>query len=197
MNLYLYIPLTSAHPAKILHSLIYGRLCAYKLQNSNTKDFVSMAVLLAKRLCLCGYSLCTMIPIFQAATNHLMERATHSLPSTEANQTQQPRTKYVNCANPMIFYLKYHPHGITRQNVHKVYTRKPWDHISPIRTSALQYPTPKTLVTTSVALGYPTFQVTILQTTLLAETTKLPRKFCFGTEHGRYSGLPLSALAKI
>jgi hypothetical protein len=87
MNLYLYIPLTSAHPAKILHSLIYGRLCAYKLQNSNTKDFVSMAVLLAKRLCLCGYSLCTMIPIFQAATNHLMERATHSLPSTEANQT--------------------------------------------------------------------------------------------------------------
>jgi hypothetical protein len=129
MNLYLYIPLTSAHPAKILHSLIYGRLCAYKLQNSNTKDFVSMAVLLAKRLCLCGYSLCTMIPIFQAATNHLMERATHSLPSTEANQTQQPRTKYVNCANPMIFYLKYHPHGITRQNVHKVYKETLGPHI--------------------------------------------------------------------
>jgi hypothetical protein len=117
MNLYLYIPLTSAHPAKMLHSLIYGRLRAYKLQNTETKDFISMAVLLAKRLCLRGYSLQKMLPIFQAATKHLMDSkhgTTASLPSTAARQTHQPRKKTVN---PMIFHLKYHPRGNTRQNV--------------------------------------------------------------------------------
>ena len=105
----------------MLHSLIYGRLRAYKLQNTDTKDFISMAVLLAKRLSLRGYSLQTMLPIFQAATNRLMDSKkghTASLPSTATRQTRQPRTKTVN---PMIFHLRYHPRGITRQNVRQVY----------------------------------------------------------------------------
>jgi hypothetical protein len=57
MNLYLYIPPTSAHPAKMLHSLIYGCLRAFRLQNTDIRNFVNMATLLAKCL----------LPIFQMA----------------------------------------------------------------------------------------------------------------------------------
>jgi hypothetical protein len=121
MNLYLYIPPTSAHPSKMLHSLIFGRLRAYKLQNTATTDFVAMATLLAKRLCSRGYSLKTLLPIFQTATNRLVNvprRPLRSPPMTEARRTLQQCSKTIN---PMIFHLKYHPRGITRQNVRKIY----------------------------------------------------------------------------
>jgi hypothetical protein len=50
MNLYLYIPPTSAHSPNMIKGLIYGRLQSYKHTNSDVKDYVHFATLLAKRL---------------------------------------------------------------------------------------------------------------------------------------------------
>jgi hypothetical protein len=46
-NLYLYIPPTSAHPKNMQFGLVYGRLRAYGLQNTDTADFLKISILLA------------------------------------------------------------------------------------------------------------------------------------------------------
>ena len=50
MNLYLYIPPHSAHPASCLKGLIYGVLLRYWEQNTDHEDFVKLAGLLFRRL---------------------------------------------------------------------------------------------------------------------------------------------------
>jgi hypothetical protein len=56
MNLYLYIPPGSAHPGKMLRSLIFGLLYDFWLQNTHLGDFYAMAIILARRLMSHGYS---------------------------------------------------------------------------------------------------------------------------------------------
>jgi hypothetical protein len=41
----------------MLYSLIFGWLRAYRIQNTNTADYIHMAILLAQHLCAQGYSL--------------------------------------------------------------------------------------------------------------------------------------------
>jgi hypothetical protein len=67
MNLYLYIPPNSAHPDKILRSIVFGRLRAYRLQNSTTTNFIKMSLLLARRLRDRGFSPQTLTPLFREA----------------------------------------------------------------------------------------------------------------------------------
>ena len=63
-NIYLYIPPASAHPKNMLFGLVYGRLRAYRLQNTKTEDYMKMVLLLARRLRARGYSLKTLLPAF-------------------------------------------------------------------------------------------------------------------------------------
>jgi hypothetical protein len=67
MNLYLYIPPNLAHPDKILQSIVFGRLRAYRLQNSTTTNFIKMSLLLARRLRDRGFSPQTLAPHFREA----------------------------------------------------------------------------------------------------------------------------------
>ena len=55
MNLYLYVPLHSAHPPGLLHSLVFGTLRRYWLQNSLLKSFQKVATLFFDRLLARGY----------------------------------------------------------------------------------------------------------------------------------------------
>jgi hypothetical protein len=119
MNLYLYIPPGSAHPSNMLYGLVYGRLRAYRLQNTDTKDFIRMSVLLARRLCSRGYSLSTLLPTFQKATDRILasnpRRVLHRV------MTNEPPADNTTSTNPLIFHLLYHPRGITRQQIRQVY----------------------------------------------------------------------------
>jgi hypothetical protein len=66
MKLYLNILPGSAHPEKRLHSLTFGHLRAYWLQNTYLSDFYTMAVLLTPRLMACAYSI--QKPLFKGAS---------------------------------------------------------------------------------------------------------------------------------
>jgi hypothetical protein len=117
MNLYLYIPPGSAHPEKMLRSLIFGRLRAYWLQNTYLSDFYAIAVLLNRRLMARGYSFPTLKPLFEEASIRLQTqlsqgRAIHCQP-TGANE---------KAIKPIIFHLEYHPGGIQRSQVRQVYS---------------------------------------------------------------------------
>jgi hypothetical protein len=124
-NLYLYIPPGSAHPKNVLFGLVYGRLQAYRLQNTADANFTKMAILLARRLCARGYSMKTLLPVFQKAGHQLLSSDPHqpALPRPETGATGATPVE-----NPLIFHLKHHPHGITRQQVRTAYS----EFIAPI-----------------------------------------------------------------
>jgi hypothetical protein len=115
-NLYLYIPPTSAHPKNMLFGLVYGRLRAYQLQNTKTTDFTKMAVLLAQRLCARGYSLKMLLPAFRKAS----ERLAKSDPRLQLFSNVEKPTE-TKSENPLMFHLKHHPRGISRQQVRAAY----------------------------------------------------------------------------
>ncbi|KAL3774514.1 hypothetical protein ACHAWO_012223 [Cyclotella atomus] len=49
MNLYLYIPPASAHPAGCIKGTVFGLICRYYAQNTFQRDFVHFAKLLYRR----------------------------------------------------------------------------------------------------------------------------------------------------
>jgi hypothetical protein len=99
MNLYLYILPGSAHPSNMIYGLIYRRFQVYRLQNTETADFVRMSILLARRLCArAGYSLQTLMLIFQKAKECLLK----SDPRKILNPAEQLQDSYVK-QNPLSF----------------------------------------------------------------------------------------------
>jgi hypothetical protein len=70
MNLFLYIPPHSAHPAGVLKSMIYGNLRHYWIQNSNRPDYISTATRFAQHLVNCGHDRATIQNIFMDAAAH-------------------------------------------------------------------------------------------------------------------------------
>jgi hypothetical protein len=117
MNLYLYIPPNSAHPQGLLRGIVFGRMRAYWNQNTEKKNFVRMAKLLAQRLIVRGYSKKLLIPLFIEATERLSrlddERRIHSASSETATEANDPK--------PIFFHLPYHPRGIARTTIRKTF----------------------------------------------------------------------------
>jgi hypothetical protein len=122
MNLYLYIPPGSAHPKNMLYGLVYGRLRAYRLQNTNTDDFVKMSLLLGKRLCARGYSLATLLPIFKKASEKLLLLTRYQILYRTPLLEPPPADTTVDEDKPLIFHIEHHPRGITRQQIRAAYS---------------------------------------------------------------------------
>jgi hypothetical protein len=113
-NLCLYIPPGSVHPKHMLFSLVYGGLQAYHLQNTADTNFTKMAILLARRLCVRGYSLQTLLHVFEKAGNRLLS----SNPRQPVlQQNESGATGATPLENPLVFHLKHHPCGVTWQQV--------------------------------------------------------------------------------
>jgi len=107
----------------MIYRLIYGRLRAYRLQNTDNRDFHQIAVLLARRICTRGYSLSTLLPIFQKAADRLLA----SDPRCILKPTALPTIANPEDDKSMIFHLKHHPRGINKSVTP---TLPPWDRLS-------------------------------------------------------------------
>jgi hypothetical protein len=111
------VPTTRFSTSKtMLYSLIYGRLWAYHIRNTDHDDFLEMVKSLARILVAQGYSLESLKPVFQRATARILQsdprivRPQQPVPDqTEEGAPASP--------TPIIFHLKYHPRGLTRQQV--------------------------------------------------------------------------------
>ena len=106
-NLYLYIPPLSAHPREMLRGLIFGRLRAYHKHNTDTIDYLKMASLLSRRLINRGWSWSYLKHIFNDAHNRITGRT-----------QKPPRTTK---KRPVFIHTTYHPRGIQRQDLRKIY----------------------------------------------------------------------------
>jgi hypothetical protein len=112
MNLYLYIPPNSAHPEGLLRGLIFGRMRAYWIQNTDKKNFVRMARLLCQRLMARGYSKLLLMPLFTEAA----KRVSH-----ESNNEPALGIVPKKEEKPIFFHLPFHPRGIHRTTIRKTF----------------------------------------------------------------------------
>jgi hypothetical protein len=109
LNLYLYIPPSSAHPTSCLKGLIKGELQRYWSQNA-TKDFEDLATKFIERLHARGHSLSNL--------QHILLQAASSLDKTQATT----QLKKNNDSNSTLFlHWIHHPKDLQRQDIRHMY----------------------------------------------------------------------------
>ena len=107
MNLYQYIPPTSAHPPGMMKGIIYGLLRNYKLQNTRESDYLDMAELLFRRHVARGWSKAIMKEYILSADMKLR------------NPTPKPATP-TNDAR-LFLHTEYHPNDLPKHELRTLY----------------------------------------------------------------------------
>jgi len=113
LNLYLYIPPLSAHPPSCFKGLIHGELRRYWAQNNPT-DFAAILSNFILRLTARGHKLENLIPLISEAA---------------ASLDCQFKTRRNNDSNTLYVHWHYHPNGIQRQTIRRLYNNILKDHI--------------------------------------------------------------------
>jgi hypothetical protein len=115
MNLFLYIPPHSAHPAGVLKSIIYGNLQRYWIQNSNRSDYISTGTRFAQHLVNRGHNCETIKTIFLDAAAHIdsQEKANRRDTPTASQPPEISSTLYI--------HWEYNPRGIQRHSICQMY----------------------------------------------------------------------------
>lgn len=115
MNLYLYIPPASAHPAGCIKGTVYGLVRRYHAQNTSHHDFVHFVRLLYRRLLLRGWERSLMRKlILEACTSAKRNAHTLAAPPTLAQGLQDEE-------NRLFIHLEFHPEDIPRKRVQELY----------------------------------------------------------------------------
>ena len=110
LNLYLYIPPTSAHPSSCFKGLITGELIRYWAQNTQEKDFIHITQLFIQRLTQRGHRIEDIIPILRSAAANI-------------DNTQGNRRLLEQKVNPDdIIYLhwRFRPLDIKKSVIHDI-----------------------------------------------------------------------------
>jgi hypothetical protein len=108
LNLYLYIPLRSAHPPSCLKGLISGELRRYWLQNS-PDNFKIIVIKFIERLIDRGHSLQDLSPLFTNAAATLANEAHRSPP--------------VLHSKVLYIHWVFHPNRLQRSDIRMAYNK--------------------------------------------------------------------------
>jgi hypothetical protein len=118
MNLFLYIPPLSAHPAGVLKGLVYGNLRRFWKQNSDINDYIQVAHHFYRKLLERGHNATHLADLFMSA-------ATKFDAESNMSPAQLAETKSTDTADPsdtLFLHLEYHPRGIPRRVIRDLYT---------------------------------------------------------------------------
>ena len=107
MNLFLYIPPTSAHAPGVLKSIVYGNLQRFWRQNTHRSDFVRVAGQFAQHLIARGHHPDIIRELFLEVGARL------SRPPTSCTNVDPRKT--------LFFHWEYHPNGISRRDIRRAY----------------------------------------------------------------------------
>ena len=141
MNLYLYLPKSSAHPPSALKGLVTGNLIRYWEQNSNKDDYIKIARSFAQRLLNRGYSVDDISPLFQSAAKRIMIRE-HSSTDDDLKLVFHHTKK--DPKDTLFFKTEYHPKGLSRRLIHNIYNKYLKDK-SGFESFMISYSRPKNL----------------------------------------------------
>lgn len=107
MNLFLYIPPTSAHAPGVLKSIVFGNLQRFWRQNTHRTDFVRVAGQFAQHLIARGHHPDIIRELFLEVGKRL------SQPPTSCENVDPRKT--------LFFHWEYHPNGISRRDIRRAY----------------------------------------------------------------------------
>ena len=140
MNLFLYVPGTSAHPTGMSKGIIHSLLRRYYEQNSNINDYFYFMRELYNNLRARAHTSYALKPIFHKAHNHIVAAAKRpstrqppilnngTVNSTIPNHTNNTAIDKRANKQPedddlhnIILHLEYHPSDIPRKEVRRLY----------------------------------------------------------------------------
>ena len=105
MNLYLYLPPSSAHAKGVGTGLIFGHILRYRRLCTFQKDADDKIKEFIERLIARGHSRAALLPLFQRAE----ENAAAYLARTPAEHEETRHKKLVENLNQIYFHFQYHP----------------------------------------------------------------------------------------
>lgn len=121
MNLYLYLPPHSAHPADVIRSIVFGRTRAYFLHNTYEKDYVRNCYLLAKHLLARGWDWERLSPLFEEAAELLTRKGKPKLLANAMKTRRVKEKEKEDKRSILVFKHPHHPRGITRKQISGCY----------------------------------------------------------------------------
>ncbi len=113
MNLYLYIPATSAHPTGMIVGVVNSQERRFYTQNSKRSDFLQVIRLLFKRLIARGWDAAWMKHLILQATKKAQQACKQTTTCLIENQP----------ANNIFLHLQYHPKDISRSTLRTIYKK--------------------------------------------------------------------------
>jgi hypothetical protein len=127
MNLYLYLPPSSAHSPSIIKGTIFGLMSRYYAHNTHRRDYIHFTKLLYTRLLDRGWKKEAIMPIFLEAAERIESRPRHSTPPQQQQQ-KQDRSKDGPPDDVVFVHVQYHPYDIPRQQYRQLFE----DHLGSI-----------------------------------------------------------------
>ena len=113
MNLYLYIPPSSAHPESCIKGTVFGLVLRYYQQNTYRHDFVYFVVLLYRRLLERGWE--------REYIRGLVRDATASAVARGKNRTLPTKKRVADVSKMIFIHVQYHPDDISRRELRDLY----------------------------------------------------------------------------
>ena len=124
MNLFLYIPPTSAHPPGIAKGLIHGSLQKYWKQNTKTTDFQHITKLFFQRLLARGHNPTLTRQLFIDAAKK-METSEQKTDETDGNNNKNKNKNNIKQIDQtkIFFHRQFHPKDISRRQIQTLFQK--------------------------------------------------------------------------
>jgi hypothetical protein len=113
MNLFLYIPPSSAHPPGVLKSTIYGNLRRFWLQNTKLNDYIKVTQQFASHLIARGHNSSIISKLFLEAAGKI----------DQSQRSSRHHTAKATTASSLFFHVQFHPRGLSRTTIRKAYAK--------------------------------------------------------------------------
>jgi hypothetical protein len=115
MNLHLYIPGLSAHPAGCMKGTIFGNTIRYWNQNTNIGSFTQLMADFALHLENRGHDRLAIKTIMHEAAKRIDN-------GTQSNNKRQTEEQKTNNTKTLYLHWQYHPCDITKNAIRKAYS---------------------------------------------------------------------------
>jgi hypothetical protein len=120
LNLYQYIPPSSAHPITMMRGIIYGLMRNYHRQNTKVKDYNKMAKKHFQRHVARGWDP-TLIKEYILSADIKIQA--NNATTQHTIQPTTPPTEQLSNKQRLFIHWDYHPNDITRRHLRRIYNQ--------------------------------------------------------------------------
>ena len=113
LNLFLYLPPSSAHPPGCIKGTVYGLIGRYYAQNTHRKDYLYFVQMLYRHLLDRGWE--------RQYTRQLILDAAANIEAREPKGSKSSSPDTDNTNDRLFFHLQYHPDDISRKRIQELY----------------------------------------------------------------------------